>query len=181
MGTSENDLQNVSALAREMVTRWGMSRRVGTIFFGRERDIFLGREMSLGQQQREYSEETAATIDEEVKRIISQRYQYVQALLTKYRNILEEIARRLLEKEVVDEQELRALVANVPLSEITSLPYQADVYDTTVVATATTADNPGGDGTGGANGNHVEQPQAPRQDTPATGSSPAQWSPPQQD
>ena len=49
---AENDLQNVSNLAREMVTRWGMSGRIGTVFFGRERDVFLGREMSLGSAAR---------------------------------------------------------------------------------------------------------------------------------
>jgi cell division protease FtsH len=117
---AENDLQNVSNLAREMVTRWGMSGRIGTVFFGKERDVFLGREMSLGAQ-REYSEETAAAIDEEVRRIIADRYSYVQTLLTKYRPLLDEIARQLLEKEVVEEAELRAIVADVPAAEILEL------------------------------------------------------------
>ncbi len=117
---AENDLQNVSNLAREMVTRWGMSGRIGTVFFGRERDVFLGREMSLGSQ-REYSEETASTIDDEVRQIIAERYAYVQTLLTKYRGLLDEIARRLLEKEVVEEAELKSIVAGVPASEIMEL------------------------------------------------------------
>ncbi len=117
---AENDLQNVTNLAREMVTRWGMSGRIGTVFFGRERDVFLGREMSLGSQ-REYSEETASAIDDEVHQIIAERYAYVQMLLTKYRPLLDEIARRLLEKEVVEEAELKAIVAAVPASEVMEL------------------------------------------------------------
>jgi cell division protease FtsH len=120
---AENDLQNVTALAREMVTRWGMSNRVGTVFFGRERDVFLGREMSLGSQ-REYSEETAAAIDDEVRRIIADRYAYVETLLRKYRPILDELARKLLESEVLEENELRALVAHVPPGEVMQLAGQ---------------------------------------------------------
>jgi cell division protease FtsH len=114
---AENDLQNVTGLAREMVTRWGMSKRVGTVFLGKEREVFLGRDMSMGSQ-RDYSDETAAAIDEEVRRIIAERYGYVEALLSRYRPLLDEIARRLLEKEVVEEAELRAIVANVPASEV---------------------------------------------------------------
>ena len=117
---AENDLQNVSNLAREMVTRWGMSSRVGPVFFGRDRDIFLGREMSMGQQQN-YSDETAAAIDEEIRHIISERYEYVEALLTKYRPILDELATRLLEKEVVEEAELRSLVAGVSAGDVVQM------------------------------------------------------------
>jgi cell division protease FtsH len=114
---AENDLQNVTGLAREMVTRWGMSKRVGTVFLGKEREVFLGRDMSMGSQ-RDYSDETAAAIDDEVRRIISERYGYVEALLSRYRPLLDEVAQRLLEKEVVEEAELRAIVANVPASEV---------------------------------------------------------------
>ncbi|MFI5273626.1 MAG: ATP-dependent zinc metalloprotease FtsH [Ktedonobacterales bacterium] len=117
---AENDLQNVSALAREMVMRWGMSQRVGTVFFGREREVFLGREMSLGQQ-RDFSEETAAAIDDEVRDLIAERYHYVELLLTRYRPLLDEIARRLLEKEVLEAAELRQIVAGVPPAEVVQL------------------------------------------------------------
>jgi cell division protease FtsH len=114
---AENDLQNVSALAREMVMRWGMSQRVGTVFFGREREVFLGREMSLGQQ-REFSEETAAAIDGEVRNIIEERYRYVDRLLIHYRHLLDELARRLLESEVLEASELRRIVADVTPAEV---------------------------------------------------------------
>ena len=108
---AENDLQQVTNLAREMVTRWGMSGKIGTVFFGHERDVFLGREMSLGQQ-RDYSEDTAAAIDAEVRQIIAERYSYVEMILTRYRSLLDEIAKRLLEKEVVEEAELREIVGS---------------------------------------------------------------------
>ncbi len=155
---AENDLQNVTGLAREMVTRWGMSGRIGTVFFGRERDVFLGREMSLGAQ-REYSEETAAAIDDEVHRIIAERYAYVQTLLTKYRPLLDEIARRLLEKEVIEEAELKAIVASVPPAEIVQL--QAANGDQGIPA-GFAAPRDGANGTGaGARANGVRAEDAP--------------------
>ena len=117
---AENDLQQVTNLAREMVTRWGMSGKIGTVFFGHERDVFLGREMSLGQQ-RDYSEATASAIDAEVRQIIAERYSYVEMVLTRYRPLLDEIARRLLEKEVVEEAELREIVGTVSTAEIMQL------------------------------------------------------------
>ena len=117
---AENDLQQVTNLAREMVTRWGMSGKIGTVFFGHERDVFLGREMSLGQQ-RDYSEDTAAAIDAEVRQIIAERYSYVEMVLTRYRSILDEIAKRLLEKEVVEEAELKEIVSSVSTAEILQL------------------------------------------------------------
>ncbi len=117
---AENDLQQVTNLAREMVTRWGMSGKIGTVFFGHERDVFLGREMSLGQQ-RDYSESTATAIDGEVRQIIAERYSYVEMVLTRYRPLLDEIAKRLLEKEVVEEAELREIVGTVSTAEIVAL------------------------------------------------------------
>ncbi|MGH2515966.1 MAG: ATP-dependent zinc metalloprotease FtsH [Ktedonobacterales bacterium] len=121
---AENDLQNVTGLAREMVTRWGMSKRVGTVFLGKEREVFLGRDMGMGAQ-RDYSDETAAAIDDEVRRIISERYGYVEALLSRYRPLLDEIAQRLLEKEVLEEAELRAIVAHVPAGEVIDMAQHA--------------------------------------------------------
>jgi cell division protease FtsH len=117
---AENDLQQVTNLAREMVTRWGMSGKIGTVFFGHERDVFLGREMSLGQQ-RDYSETTASSIDAEVRLIIAERYSYVEMVLTRYRPLLDEIAKRLLEKEVVEESELKEIIGTVSTAEIMQL------------------------------------------------------------
>jgi cell division protease FtsH len=106
---AENDLQEVTELAREMVTRWGMSSRIGTVFLGGEQEVFLGREVGLRERQ-SYSEQTAALIDEEVQQLIAERYQYVQHLLSEHQEELERVAHVLLERESLDEQQLQLLV-----------------------------------------------------------------------
>jgi cell division protease FtsH len=106
---AENDLQEVTRLAREMVTRWGMSQRLGAVFLGGEQEVFLGREVGLRERQ-SYSEHTANLIDEEVQHLISERYAYVQQVLSAHREKLECIAHTLLEQESLDEQELHRLL-----------------------------------------------------------------------
>jgi cell division protease FtsH len=108
---AENDLQEVTRLAREMVTRWGMSRRIGTVFLGGEQAVFLGREVGLREKQ-SYSEQTAALIDEEVQQLIGERYTYVQHLISEHREELERIAHALLERESLDEQQLHQLITD---------------------------------------------------------------------
>jgi len=110
---AENDLQEVTRLAREMVTRWGMSRRIGTVFLGGEQEVFLGREVGLRERQ-SYSEQTAALIDEEVQQLIAERYNDVHQLLSEHLEELERIAHALLERESLDEQQLQQLVKGVP-------------------------------------------------------------------
>ena len=106
---AENDLQEVTELAREMVTRWGMSSRIGTVFLGGEQEVFLGREVGLRERQ-SYSEQTAALIDEEVQQLIAERYHYAQHLLSENQDNLERIAHALLERESLDEKQLQQLV-----------------------------------------------------------------------
>jgi cell division protease FtsH len=106
---AENDLQEVTELAREMVTRWGMSPRIGTVFLGGEHEVFLGREVGLRERQ-SYSEQTAALIDEEVQQLIAERYQYAQHLLSEHQEELERVAHALLERESLDEQQLQQLL-----------------------------------------------------------------------
>ncbi|MBE3560056.1 MAG: ATP-dependent zinc metalloprotease FtsH [Ktedonobacteraceae bacterium] len=106
---AESDLKEVTKLAREMVTRWGMSRRIGTVFLAGDQEVFVGREVGLRERQM-YSEQTAALIDEEVQQLISERYAYVQHLLSEHREELERVAHALLEQESLDEQQLRRLV-----------------------------------------------------------------------
>jgi cell division protease FtsH len=173
---AENDFQNVTNLAREMVTRWGMSGRIGTVFFGHDRDVFLGREMSLGSQ-RDYSEETASAIDAEVHRIIAERYAYVERVLTRYRPLLDEIAKRLLEKEVVEEAELRAIVADVPAADVLTLAEgleSSQRYGSKVLADGAVAANGNGAGAvanagsvaGGSAGATASPPQPTSADRP---------------
>jgi cell division protease FtsH len=106
---AENDLKEVTMLAREMVTRWGMSQRLGAVFLGGEQEVFLGREVGLRERE-SYSEQTAALIDAEVQQQISERYAYVQQLLSQHHEELERIAQALLERESLDEQQLQLLL-----------------------------------------------------------------------
>ena len=106
---AENDLQEVTELAHEMVTRWGMSARIGTVFLGGEQEVFLGREVGLRERQ-SYSEHTATLIDEEVQQLIAERYQYAQHLLSEHQEELERVAHALLERESLDEQQLKQLI-----------------------------------------------------------------------
>lgn len=108
---AENDLQEVTRLAREMVTRWGMSQRVGAVFLGSEQEVFLGREVGLRERQ-SYSEHTASLVDEEVQHLISERYSCVQQLLSTHREELERIAHALLEQESLDEPQLHRLLTD---------------------------------------------------------------------
>ena len=103
-----------------MVTRWGMSRRVGAVFLGGEQEVFLGRQVGLRERQN-YSEHTAALIDSEVQQLIGERYTYVQQLLSQHQEELERIAQALLERESLDEQQLRRLVTDAnPTAQLVS-------------------------------------------------------------
>src|SRR5260370_41379322 len=77
---AENDLQRVTAIARQMVTRWGMSERLGTISYSERDDPFAGTALATGS--REYSEKTASVIDEEVNRIVKWAYHRAVQILT---------------------------------------------------------------------------------------------------
>ena len=106
---AENDLKQVTQLVREMVTRWGMSERLGAVFLGGEQEVFLGREVGL-REQHSYSEETAAVIDEEVQQLIGERYSSVQQLLSQHREELSRIAEALLERETLDAAQLQQVL-----------------------------------------------------------------------
>jgi len=108
---ASSDIQKASATARAMVTKYGMSGRLGAIHYGSESDeIFIGRSMA---QARSYSEEIAGLIDEEVKSIVDGAYARCEAILTQKRRELELTARYLLEHETMD-AETFALVFSDP-------------------------------------------------------------------
>ncbi|HEY0674039.1 MAG TPA: ATP-dependent zinc metalloprotease FtsH [Longimicrobiales bacterium] len=109
---ASNDLERASDIARRMVTELGMSESVGLVTFGRRRSTFLqGPEMA---EPRDYSETTAQAIDSEVRRLLTEGYQSALEILRRDRQFLEAIARRLLEKEVMDRAELRELLGLPP-------------------------------------------------------------------
>ena len=105
---AENDLQRVTAIALQMVTHWGMSERLGTISFSERDDPFAGTAGAPGS--REYSEQTASIIDEEVNRIVKCAYDRAIALLTSHRTTLDGIASSLRLHETLDAKELRAII-----------------------------------------------------------------------
>jgi cell division protease FtsH len=103
-----NDLERVTELARSMVMEYGMSREVGPLnLSGPRRSQFLAGE---GEASRSYSEETARVIDREIHGIVDGTYNRVREILTRDREVLETLSQRLLEKEVVDESELREIM-----------------------------------------------------------------------
>ncbi len=105
---AENDLQRVTAIARQMVTRWGMSERLGTISYSEREDPFAGTALATGS--REYSEKTATIIDEEVNRIVKWAYDQAVKLLTDHRETLNRIAKALRLHETLDAKSLRAIM-----------------------------------------------------------------------
>jgi cell division protease FtsH len=105
---ANNDLVGATELARKMVREWGMSERVGPMAWGSQGQVFLGEDL---MHSRDYSDDTARVIDEEVERILREQQDRCRELLTLYRPALEELARLLLEKETVDGIEVEALVA----------------------------------------------------------------------
>ena len=107
---ASNDIERASKIARDMVTKYGMSDTLGTITFGSgQEEVFLGRDWT---QTRNYSEETSAKIDEEVKRIIDNGYNRAKEILTMHSDKLHTVANLLLEKEKVDGEEFAAIFAD---------------------------------------------------------------------
>jgi len=106
---AQNDLQRVTDVARSMVTEWGMSEKLGTVNYDQSR---RGRFLELGipAERGNYSEETARVIDEEVKQIIANAHEVARRILRDNRDILERVTRFLLEKEVMEGDELRAMM-----------------------------------------------------------------------
>ncbi|MCI8655199.1 MAG: ATP-dependent metallopeptidase FtsH/Yme1/Tma family protein [Clostridia bacterium] len=100
---ASNDIERASQIARNMVTKYGMSDKVGTIMFGGgQGEVFLGRDFA---QTKDYSEETAGIIDEEVKRIVDQSYNRARSILTEHVDKLHAVAGILLEKEKIEGEE----------------------------------------------------------------------------
>ena len=107
---ASNDIERASKIARDMVTKYGMSDSLGTITFGSgQEEVFLGRDWT---QTRNYSEETSAKIDEEVKKIIDNGYNRAKEILTMHSDKLHAVANLLLEKEKVDGEEFAAIFAD---------------------------------------------------------------------
>ena len=107
---ASNDIERASQIARNMVTKYGMSSKVGTVMFGGgQGEVFLGRDFA---QTKDYSEETAALIDEEVKRIIETAYNRAVSILTEHMDKLHVVAGVLMEKEKIEGEEFDKIFEN---------------------------------------------------------------------
>jgi cell division protease FtsH len=121
---AQNDLQRATDIARAMVTQFGMSETLGPINYApSRRSAFL--EASLGLERGAYSEDTAQRIDVEVARIVTEAHDRARQVLTERRRTLELVAQTLLEKEVIEGDELRMLIASAELTEPSPVSPQA--------------------------------------------------------
>ena len=117
---ASNDLERVTKLARRMVTRLGMSEKLGPMVYGQKEElIFLGREIS---EQRDYSEQVAQTIDDEVHRLVNEAYGTAKDILLKYKDKLIEISEKLLEVETLSKEEFENLFPT-PNEKNQGIPY----------------------------------------------------------
>ena len=108
---ASQDLINVTNIARKMVTAWGMSDKLGNMAYGKNQEnVFMGRDFG---HQRDYSEQVAFEIDEEMKRIVDEKYEEAKNLLSSHRDMLEAIAKELLDKETIDAEEFQNIMDRV--------------------------------------------------------------------
>ena len=115
---ASGDIQQATSIARNMVTRYGMSKKLGTVLYGSEHseaEVFLGRDFSSGKN---FSEKTAADIDDEIRSIISSAYDTCKNILTEHIDKLHFVANFLLKNEVMDEEQFkRAMESDAPTME----------------------------------------------------------------
>jgi len=106
-----NDIERATDLARKMVTEWGMSERLGPLTFGKkDEQIFLGREIA---RHKDYSEKTAEEIDDEVKHIVINAYERAKKLLSDNLDLLDAVAKTLLERETIDGPDLDKIIGDL--------------------------------------------------------------------
>ena len=112
---ASNDIEKATAVARAMVMQYGMTERLGAIRYGQEQgEVFLGRDMG---HVRDYSEEVAAAIDDEVKSFIEAAHQEAYEVLVANRDVLDALVVELLAKETLDKAQIEAIFASLRLRE----------------------------------------------------------------
>ncbi|MFW5976450.1 MAG: ATP-dependent zinc metalloprotease FtsH [Bacillota bacterium] len=114
---AQNDLERATQIARAMVTEYGMSERLGPLTLGRKHDeqVFLGRDLS---REKNYSEEVAAEIDEEISSIVEQCYDKADKLLRENKDIVEKIVKELRKRETLDSQQIEKIINGETLPEV---------------------------------------------------------------
>jgi cell division protease FtsH len=115
-----NDLEKVTATAKQMVMRFGMSEKLGPRTFGHDQSLpFLGREFSA---EPDYSDEIAREIDDEIRRIVEEAHQTARQVLTDRREKLDSLSNLLLEHETIEREEFEALLAGAPQEDVFGAP-----------------------------------------------------------
>jgi cell division protease FtsH len=110
-----DDLRRVTDIARSMVTRYGMSKKLGSVAYERDPGNFLaGADRPYPVREREYADGTAAAVDEEVRAIVDDVFERAQGILKARRAILDRAAKKLLEKETLEQSDLEALIRETP-------------------------------------------------------------------
>ncbi len=108
---ASSDLEKVTEVAKKMVSQWGMSEKMGAMTYGKSQEhVFMGRDFGT---TRDFSEEFAADLDREVKKIIDGRYEIAKQLLSENRDLLDAIAKELLEKETLDNDDVTEIIVRV--------------------------------------------------------------------
>jgi cell division protease FtsH len=125
---AENDIEQATDLAHRMVTRWGMSERLGTVELAPRENPYLGGQGGFGGEK-PYSEKTARVIDEEVLGIIDESHEEARRLLTQHRKELEALAQALLERETLDEEEILEVTGLAPAPRLENTKVAASSSD----------------------------------------------------
>ena len=110
------DLQHVSSIARRMVTQWGMSDKLGLVAYDSDQPVFVG--MEYGHSDKSYSQETANTIDNEIRRLIASAHERATKLLKENRSVLDNMSRVLVEKETIYTEEVAMLMKGASYTEV---------------------------------------------------------------
>ena len=108
---ASSDIEKVTSIAKKMVSQWGMSEKMGAMTYGKSQEhVFMGRDFGT---TRDFSEEFAADLDREVKKIIDGRYEVAKQLLSENRDLLDAIAKELLERETLDDTDVTEIITKI--------------------------------------------------------------------
>lgn len=144
---AENDLEQATNLARQMVTRWGMSEALGPVALAGRENPYLNSDVYGAGASKSYSELTGQLIDKETKRILDECYQEALGLIRQHRDALERLAEALLETETLDEEEILSVTGLPPAPRLETLPIPAatgDSYSVPMPVAAMTTPGEGG-------------------------------------
>jgi cell division protease FtsH len=119
---AESDIEQATQIARSMVTRWGMSEALGLVQLAPRSNPYLGSLPAFGGADRPFSEDTARVIDREVQRILRESHDEACRLLEKHRDALDALARALLERETLDEQQILEVTGLPPAAKLEGRP-----------------------------------------------------------